>query len=243
MLPIVQYWHSREIPADVAALIATFAEHNPGRPHLVFDAEAAEELIAERFSAVEVAAFRACAIPAMQADYFRYCAAHALGGVCVDVDCRCVAPLDSMLEEGGARLFQHAKGGVVNGLMAFGRPGHPLPRLALEVATANVESRRIESVWATTGPFVTTTLARFQRDGSFEATLERAGEGQFGELFEGARRAIGDYARLSEAFEGVLIRPYEEISRWIRDPDPQPAYKHPVVNWANPGKSIFRERA
>lgn len=241
-LPIVQYWHSKEIPADVAALIETFAECNPGRPHLVFDEASAEEFIAAHFSATEVAAFRACAIPAMQADHFRYCAAHVLGGVSVDADCRCVARLDSMLDGGSGRIFQRESGGVVNGLLAFNRPGHPLPRLALDIATANIVERRIESVWVSTGPLVTTALLQFHQAGSFEATLAKVEPGRWGGFFEAARDAIGEYPRVTEAFESVRICPYDEIQNWIRDPIEPPAYKDPEVNWRYPGTSIFRAR-
>ena len=239
-LPIVQYWHSEEVPAEVATLIATFAEHNPERPCLLFDETSAESFIATHFTATETAAFRACALAEMQADYFRYCAAHVLGGICVDSDCRCVASSRSMLEGCSGRVFRRESGAVVNGLLAFSRPQHPLPRLAIDVATASIANRYTESVWATTGPGVPTALLRFHLGGSFEATLEQIGEPRWRELFEGFRAAIGSYARVTEAFEGVRVCPYDEIANWLTHADAPLAYKDPVVNWTNPGASIFR---
>lgn len=240
-LPIVQYWHSEEIPADVAALIATFDELNPARPHVVFDRDRAERFVAERFSTAELDAFRACAIPAMQSDYLRYCAAHALGGVCVDADTRCVAPLDAMLEGGGGRLFRHVgEGGVMNGLFAFGRPRHPLPRLALDLATANIAARRSEHVWATTGPLVPNALLRFHEGGSFEATLAETHGPRIKRLYEGFRDAIGAYERVTEAFEDVRIGLYEEAAAWILEPEVSPAYKA-ETNWAKPDGSIYTD--
>src|SRR5690348_1645791 len=97
VLPIIQYWHSEQVPEQIAELTATFRDLNPALPHLVFSEAKAEEFIAEHFEAREVAAFRSCAVPAMQADYFRYCAALALGGIYSDVSFYCRCPLELSL--------------------------------------------------------------------------------------------------------------------------------------------------
>jgi hypothetical protein len=231
-LPIVQYWHSATVPADVAGLIETFADRNPQRPHLLFDREAAEAFLAEHFSALEVEAFRTCAVPAMQADYFRYGAAHVLGGVCVDVDCRCIAPLGPLLE-GGSQLFRSwNEGGVMNGLLVFDRRRHPLPKLALELATANIIERRTKHIWTTTGPLLLNALLRYHHDGSFEETLAQIPEGQARTIYEDFRATIGSYDRVTAAFEGVRICRYEEGRPWILNPERSPSYKATAAaNW------------
>lgn len=86
-IPLVQYWHSPKIPSDVAELMQSFHDHNLDMEHLNFSA------------------FRSCAVPAMQADYFRYCAALALGGICVDADFRCLQPLASISKPADSGLL------------------------------------------------------------------------------------------------------------------------------------------
>lgn len=90
-LPLVQYWHSPEIPKPIARLIDSFARRNPDLDHLVFDERSAEALIGEHFGSRQLNAFRSCAVPAMQSDYFRCCAALKLGGVYCDAYCQCIA--------------------------------------------------------------------------------------------------------------------------------------------------------
>lgn len=108
--PIIQYWDSGSPPEEVAELIETFREHNPDTPHLVFSESEAERFIAEHFGPREVEAFRACALPAMQADYLRYCAVFALGGIYADADCECHRALQPLVDrsEGGHLFLNHA---------------------------------------------------------------------------------------------------------------------------------------
>jgi mannosyltransferase OCH1-like enzyme len=62
----------------------------------------------------------------MQADYLRYAAVLALGGFYADVDFRRLADLKPLIPSSGhGRLFRGPKGNVINGLFAFGSPGHP----------------------------------------------------------------------------------------------------------------------
>lgn len=95
---LFQYWHSQQIPDYITPLLASFRRHNPSADYAVFDAASAGALIASCFSAREVQAFRACRVPSMQADYFRYCAVLAHGGVYVDADMECVGAIEPLFE-------------------------------------------------------------------------------------------------------------------------------------------------
>ena len=105
-VPIIGYWHVELAPRELEDLLAPSRQHNPERPHLIFDESGAEGLIEEHFSSRELDAFRACAVPAMQSDYFRYCAVHALGGEYMDVKFACTAPVDTLLEDAEGQLFR-----------------------------------------------------------------------------------------------------------------------------------------
>jgi GT2 family glycosyltransferase len=225
-LPIFQYWHSPEIPAEVADLTTTFRDQNPALRHVVLCEEQATEFIARRFTSREVDAFRACAVPAMQADYFRYCAALAAGGVCADADIRCQRPLrDLIASTDRGALFWRAGEEVVNAFFLFRSPGHPLLRLALDMATRSIEDRIVEDVWAVTGPWIFTALVGLHRFGSVDAMLReaaglkdvrppvlrkvarlRAMEPAWSHLLQG----IDAHERIAEAFDGVRMLPWRE---------------------------------
>ena len=244
-LPIIQYWHSPDVPADVAELIASVAGKNPDLHHLMFNEASAEEFIGERFGAREVEAFRACAVPAMQADYFRYCAALALGGFYADVDFRCVRPFGHLLEmRSGALLFRTSGGSVGNGFFMLKAPGHPLLRLVLDLVTMNIEERMAEKIWRVTGPWTLNALLKLHRLGSFSAARRTAAEDGLASSMEPLLERIGKYACVADAFADVEILTLDDPkARCVEDAHVAPLYKQEDlhwVNWQEQGRSIFR---
>lgn len=205
-LPVVQYWHADELPGRVAELTGTFRDLNPNRRHLVFSREAAADFIAERFGAREATAFRACAVPAMQSDYFSYCAVHALGGLYADVDFRCVMDLAPLFPSAGCgRLFRGLREGIMNGVFAFGSPGHPFLELVVEIATVNIERRLFDDVFHATGPPIFRTVAWLGRYGSLDVLIGRAEGTGFERFVEPYCDAIRNNPRIAHALEGVQI--------------------------------------
>jgi mannosyltransferase OCH1-like enzyme len=242
-LSLVQYWHSELVPAEIEELTATFRDLNPDLCHRVYCEGEAEEFIAAHYTSREVAAFQACAVPAMQADYFRYCAVLALGGIYADADFRCVRPLRGLVETttGGLLFRREPKTTVINGFFAFDAPGHPLLQLALDVATANIEHRAAKRVHAVTGPWIFTSLAALHRLGSFEAG--RGALVRVNRLQEVLGEAIGDFARVTEAFERVRIVPFRTAMDWIGEAGAPLAYKQGDehwIDWHERNGSIFR---
>ena len=260
-LSIVQYWDSPRVPDSVAALVETFRRLNPDFCHHLYGEAEAEELIGECFGTRELAAFRACAVPSMQSDYLRYCAVLARGGVYADVDYRCRRPLRSLLEgldQGEIFLGPsvHEVGGrptrrVWSGFFAFRQPGHPFLRLALDIATANLEARiaerlwpagenAVEAIWFTVGPGVPTLMRYLREWGSFDAFLEAA-VGTPAEPFAGLYcEAVGDYDRVVAAFDGVSALPYERMTHWVAEPEQALPYKETADHWHNVRTAIFR---
>jgi len=241
-LPIVQYWHDGEIPSEIAELTATFRALNPDMPYAIFDESEATNFVELHFGPREAATFRACAVPSMQGDYFSYCAAVALGGVYCDVGFRCLRPVGGLLgsiDEGV--LFRMESGVVIHGFFAFKLPRHPLPRLALDIATANIERRVAERVNMVTGPWIFNGLLQIRE----AETLDLAppdSKVDAEALAASFRETIGDYGRVEEAFEGIKIAPLRE-TEWIAKPDRPLAYKESDldwVNWCGRGETIFR---
>ncbi|HET8863126.1 MAG TPA: glycosyltransferase [Solirubrobacterales bacterium] len=252
--PIVQYWHDAEIPADVEELFAAIREHNPDMRHMVFDEESAAALIEEHLGAREASAFRSCAVPAMQADYFRLCAVYILGGIYCDADSRCSGSLAPLLAAEGT-LFENGRipGLITNHIFAFRRPGHPLLRLAIDIATTGIEQRSSESVSFVTGPAVLTQITTTWRLGSFEACVERMGkrlgvgraslgdQRLWKEWVSAMRPLLGDRSRVADAFAGVRVVPYETVAEIVCTGIAQLAYKQTGVHHTNWEGSIYRE--
>jgi hypothetical protein len=256
---VIQYWDREAIPDYVAELMAGFERLNPDLRHLVFDELSAEELIGERFGARQAAAFRACAVPAMQADYFRYCALHALGGVYADSDFRCVAPLQPLLEgPASGALFGRPElparwrtpafewrervgpyRVVMNSFFAFPSPGHPLLELAVEIATANVENRVAEDVALVTGPAIFTSLYLLRELGSFEAFVEYCEGGVLAPCAHLLCETVGEHERVVRAFDGVELKSEIESRAWVGDSGDRLPYKDTEDHWLNVTSSIY----
>lgn len=259
--PIIQYWDTDAIPGDVATLLDSFRRHNPDFEHRVYSESSAERFIAEHFGPRELRAFQACAVPAMQADYFRYCAMLIMGGVYADADYHCTRSLQPLLDRcNGGVLFlrpdEHVLMGreakrVLNGFLAFRRPGHPFLQLTLEVATANIEARIAErtwregervpaAIWLTVGPGIFTSLRLISNWGSFETFVE-ATAGTHAEPFAGLYcEVIGDYGRLQDAIQGIEFGSFAEMLTWVDHPCVPPAYKETERHWQNVTTRIFR---
>lgn len=243
-LPIVQYWHSAEIPPEIAELATSFRVRNPGARYLMFDEGEATRLIDEHFSEREVAAFRACAVPSMQGDYFSYCASLVLGGVYSDVGFRNQCSLRSLIAETErATLFQIDESGVIiHGFFAVSAPGNPLMRLALEVATENIERRVAEAVNMVTGPYIFNGLVKLYCAGTLDPSPGYLANPHAGAILPSFQDAIGGFSRLAAAFEGVRIVPLSQ-AQWIARPPHPLAYKHSDldwVKWCRRGETIFR---
>jgi hypothetical protein len=263
--PIVQYWHQENAPHYIEELFATFCKHNPDRQHLIFSERTACNFIADRFGAREVAAFRACAVPAMQADYFRLCAIYSLGGMWCDADSQCKASLDQIMDLDGGELFEPERpglGAVNNAFLVFGSPGHTFLELTLEIATSNIEKRAPKFFVA--GPELLTILVLSQRWGSFDAVLSacdsiprqpRKGHSPEHQLLAHLRGALDPLepkylkrlremidARAAESFEGVHVSPAAKLRGFIsHHPWPLP-YQDTEDHHAHFKGSIYRTR-
>ena len=249
-LPLIQYWNEEEAPEDVEALFARMRQHNPDLWQMVFSRNTALAFIEEHLSAREVAAFEACAVPAMQADYFRYCAMHVLGGFYCDADCYCAGSISPLLEADGFLIESMAMPDTLNNnLFAFGEPGHLFPKLAMDISTAAIENRISEKVAAVTGPFVFNLLWRAFKCGSLDASLRKAegSSGLAGEAnrvarqVEAIRLAVGGDSRLAAAFEGVHVVAWADIVDVITPGSTDLSYKKTKNHFPKWEGSIYRE--
>lgn len=169
---LVQYWDKPVPPPEVAALIDRW-RRAPGLSHRLYDREAALAEVEAKLGPRYAGALARCAVPAMQADYFRYATLFAQGGLWVDTDYamgwrRLFRPL-GRVRAGFVIAREDRENGLVlgNDVLFFRSAGHPLLGHVLEKATRNIESGLERSVWWTTGP----QLFRDARDNSATAPL------------------------------------------------------------------------
>ncbi len=227
-LPIIQYWHSEQPPERIRDGLASFAEVNPSLRHLVFNESSAGDFIAEHLSAREAAAFHTCAVPAMQADYFRYCAGLVLGGLYADADLRCVADVRPLIHRAEGTLFARREPSeraaallrypyrvgpycdVDNSPFAFRQPGHPLLGLTVEIATAIIEKRiadGVQGVWLTAGQGIFTSMYLLDRLGSVDAFLDYVDGSALEPSASLFCELVGGHSTVATVLSGVDIRP------------------------------------
>jgi hypothetical protein len=210
-LPPIHYWHSEDVSPDVAELMGTFAAHAPKLRYRSFSEPQAKQFIARHYGARQLAAFRACAVPAMQADYFRDCAMHALA--------------------------REPQGNLTNAFFVFRTAKHPFLRLALDIATSNIERRAPVKVNQATGPWVFSSLAVMHELGSAARAPRAADQSELGRYANSLLAAVGDYERVTQAFEYVTIVPLHRAWRWIDTDLEPPSYRQNDSHWARwPGE-------
>ena len=149
---VVQFWDSRPIPSDIAALIGSWDDPFGEYEHVVFDDRSAEAFLRETCDADIVRAYRRSEHVAQRADIFRLAYLAAEGGIYVDADDRRAAPLASLAPDGATFVgYQESYGTIGNNVLAA-VPAHPVIVRALELATLAVNRGDHDSIWLATGP-------------------------------------------------------------------------------------------
>jgi hypothetical protein len=244
-------------PPEIAVLLESHRVQNPGMHYQCFSRPQAADFIGEHLGPRHHAAFCQCAVPAMQADYFRYCAVLAKGGFYADADLRCVGPVESVLPgDAEAVLFHRGAGdAVVNMIFGCRHPRNALLAAVVEIATVNVETRLSNNVWVATGPGIFSVLHGIRdmtpaqraalADGAvFKSNSSDPGPGGVSEL---------DIARLIDVSYATITRLQLDIDALFADVAvrrfPQDAtccaevgdidYKATAVHWTNWPGTIF----
>lgn len=157
-LSVAQYWMQGEPPHPVRDLIGSWRDHFGDR-HFLFDDESATEFISSNFNGEVLTAYQTCNIPAMRADYFRYCFLYLNGGIYVDADVGFLREGFSV-DFGPRGLLFVRNGNIANDFMAVVHERDPLIDRILSIATSNILSKSGTNVWAVTGPGIATNLKK-----------------------------------------------------------------------------------
>lgn len=241
---LFQYWDAPDPPAQIAEWMGLVRRRTPGLEHRLFDRATAAELIAVRLGPRQLAAFEACAVPAMQADYFRLCALDALGGVYLDADSQPRRPLGPFLACAPEALLITFGGYIMTGVLMFRTAKNPFVGALLELATRNIEDRCFSSVFTTTGPALADAV-RALVDPRWLTAIQARDDREdqdirFGQLLDRARAIVPVTPDLISAFRGVTLVRIVDAVRWVGTPI-EPDYKLGARHWRNWSGPIFRE--
>ena len=238
---LFQYWDTKEPPEDVAQWLRDFGRHNPDLDQLVFHADTAAEFISDHYGPRELAAFRACAVPAMQADLVRLCALDVFGGVYIDADHQSLQPLSSLIADIPGSLVFEWLGLLNNAVLMFRTPRDPFIRACLDLAVDNVEERRFTSAFTATGPGVFNAVRAMidphLADGIAAALNDPGHDWEFSKLLELARARLTVTPELLASYQAITFM--NPISASLHIGLSQPAYKTTDRHWARWTGSIY----
>jgi hypothetical protein len=233
-MKLFQFWDEPEPPADVAGWIEGFRSRNPEFEHVLLNRVTAEDFIARHYGPREVAAFRACAVPAMQADVIRLCALNVFGGVYIDADHQSLQPLGGLIAQAPRTMVFKWLGLLNNAILSSRECGDPFLRACLELTLQNIEARRFVTVFMATGPGVFNAVRALldpAATGEIMAaldTLECRNWG-FEALLGHARNAVDVTPELVGAYRAMTQMNPIAASLWIGLD--QPAYKQTDRHW------------
>lgn len=149
---LVQFWDTPEVPPDVEVMMQSWAGQNPDCTAARFCTLTAEAFMRATYSPAAATVFASIGHPAQKADVFRLGYLAARGGIYVDADDRCHAPLGRVLPPGAAMvLYQEDFGTLGNNFMAVA-PNHPVILAAFRQALESVARGDSETIWLSSGP-------------------------------------------------------------------------------------------
>jgi mannosyltransferase OCH1-like enzyme len=130
----------------------------PGFEYRLFNDATALSFIEKHFDERVSKAYRLCAVPAMKADFFRYCALKIHPGIYVDADVsRTGAVSELYLRLARGLLFTRGPR-VANDFLIVKNAKDRLIEKILQTAVNNIERRSSNNIWAVTGPGIATSL-------------------------------------------------------------------------------------
>lgn len=145
------------MPNEIDELMCTWRSASDFN-HRLYDVEMAKSYIEKNIGARAHAAFLQCAVPAMQADFFRYCALYHEGGVYVDADTESSGDLSSLIAKEDRGLLMRRQTRIANDFLFFRHPNDPVLKQVIEQAILNIRGRISNNVWLVTGPGIMTHM-------------------------------------------------------------------------------------
>ncbi len=147
-----QFWDSFAPPDDVLQIMTHAATVNSDHHYRRWNDGSARELLATLHDPEPLRAYRFATHVAMRSDILRLAALYVHGGLYLDADDYCTAPLRTLVPEGAELVCYHEDIGSIGNNFLAARPGLPLIGRALMEAAEAVLAGAAELVWLVTGP-------------------------------------------------------------------------------------------
>jgi tetratricopeptide (TPR) repeat protein len=153
---IIQFWDSPDITPDIQRLMRSWRDKNPGYEYVLFNDDTARRFLQENFTADVLAAYVRVREPAQKSDIFRLAYLAKEGGIYVDANDFCLAPLGGLIAPNALlALYQEDHGTVGNNFIAVVAQ-HPVILEALAQAVLAVNRGDSDMPWLSTGPALLT---------------------------------------------------------------------------------------
>lgn len=151
-LTLHQFWDGDQPPDDVARLMDETRRVNSDCTYRRWSDADARGFLSGLDWPEPLRAYRAARHVAMKSDIFRLAVLCQEGGLYLDADDFCAAPLRGLLPRDAEFLcYQEQYGSIGNNFLAAS-PGHPIVASALREAVRSVMDGAAESLWLVTGP-------------------------------------------------------------------------------------------
>jgi tetratricopeptide (TPR) repeat protein len=147
-----QFWDTETPPRDVDLLMERAKAVNGDLSYRRWNDAAVRRFLSAFGRPEPLRAYKLARHPAMKADLFRLAVLYAEGGVYLDADDYCAAPLSTLLSPDVTFCcYQDEFCSIGNNFLAA-TPRHPLTGAALREAAQSVIEGATESLWLVTGP-------------------------------------------------------------------------------------------
>lgn len=171
VIKMFQYWDKTEPPHEVQRMMRSWQNHHKFRLFL-YDYKKAKRFIKNNLPEEQFDAFIQCGVPAMQADFFRYCALYKHGGIYIDADIKMREGkfhlLKELLDEADRGLVMTREKAVANDFLFIRKSGDPLIWEVITKATKNIKERISNNVWEVTGPGIMTEMYKAEGEDYFK---------------------------------------------------------------------------
>jgi len=142
---IYQTFETYEVPYGMGDSINSWRNSNPDYEHYFFESDDRIEFLKNYFDKDVLNSYLDLIPGAFKVDLWRCCLLYEKGGVYIDADMICLAPLNSFIEADDefivARDDPMAKSFLANGFIAA-KPKHPFLKKQIEKIVSNVKERR-----------------------------------------------------------------------------------------------------
>ncbi len=180
---IIQFWDSNT-PEYIQELLDSTRLLNQQVGYRFFDDKSSRAYIGENYGSEMQAVFDACALPAMRADFFRYCFLYQEGGFYIDADFRNLKSLSPIIDrDDSGCLYQH-NSGITNSMIFVRDAKTPLMEAVLNIAVENINNRKSNSVWGVTGPAIFRNLKAHDRNSHLFENFYIIEDAEFGTYFD-----------------------------------------------------------